>query len=225
VLDFIPGQERASRTLVGVGLLGVIPAASAGIADWSVLTQKQQRVGIVHWAANLTSVGLYTASYIQRRRGKQVSGKVLGLLGLAVVSASGYLGGHLAYRQGANVLPTDEPDFASATADAVADQWKPLGQLVIFQERRLTASELDGVKLVVYRDGVDVAVLAGTCSYCDDDLSAGNVEAHGEGDRLECPQDGSIFELATGAVVRGPATSPLPRFDVLIDEGVVNVRK
>ena len=103
VLDFVPGQEKAARTLVGVGLIAVAPAAAAGIADWSILTQKQQRVGIVHWAANLTGVALYSASYLQRRRGKFVSGKILGLLGLGVVSASGYLGGHLAYSQGANV--------------------------------------------------------------------------------------------------------------------------
>jgi uncharacterized membrane protein len=111
VLDFVPGQEKAAQTLVGVGLLGVTPAAAAGIADWSALGQKQQRVGIVHWAANLTAIGLYSASYLQRRRGRQLSGTLLGLLGLSVVSAGGYLGGHLAYRQGANVVvDRDEVD-------------------------------------------------------------------------------------------------------------------
>jgi uncharacterized membrane protein len=104
VLDFVPGQKKAAQTLVGVGLLGVTPAALAGIADWSALGQKQQRVGLVHWAANLTAIALYSASYLQRRRGKQLNGTVLGLLGLSVVSAGGYLGGHLAYRQGANVV-------------------------------------------------------------------------------------------------------------------------
>jgi uncharacterized membrane protein len=104
ILDFAPGQQKAAQALVGVGLLGVVPAASAGIADWSVLReQKQRRVGIVHWAANLTAVALYSASYVQRPRGRHTSGKVLSLAGLAVVSASGYLGGHLAYRQAANV--------------------------------------------------------------------------------------------------------------------------
>jgi uncharacterized membrane protein len=103
VLDFVPGQEKAARTLVGFGILSVAPAAASGTADWSALTQRQQRVGLVHWAANLTSIGLYSLSYLQRQRGKQVSGKVLALAGLTVVSGAGYLGGHLAYRQGANV--------------------------------------------------------------------------------------------------------------------------
>jgi uncharacterized membrane protein len=103
VLDFVPGQGKAAQTLVGVGVVSVLPAAASGIADWSALTQRQQRVGLVHWAANITSVGLYSLSYLQRRRGKQVSGKVLALAGLTIVSGAGYLGGHLAYRQGANV--------------------------------------------------------------------------------------------------------------------------
>jgi uncharacterized membrane protein len=110
VLDFVPGQEKASQTLVGFGILAVTPAAASGAADWSALTQRQQRVGLVHWAANLTSIGLYSLSYLQRRRGKQLSGKVLGLAGLAVVSGAGYLGGHLAYRQGANVNTQRESD-------------------------------------------------------------------------------------------------------------------
>jgi uncharacterized membrane protein len=116
VLDCVPGQEKAARTLVGVGLLGAAPAATSGIADWSMLKQKQQRVGLVHWAANLTAVALYSASYLQRRRGKHLSGKVLGFVALSVVSAGGYLGGHLAYRQGANVELDSDGNGGTATS-------------------------------------------------------------------------------------------------------------
>jgi len=115
VLDLVPGQSRAARTLVGVGLLGAPVAALSGISDWSELTQRQKRVGIVHWATNLASVALYSASYVQRRRGHLVSGKALGFLALGLIGASGYLGGHLAYRQGASVEvdTADEDDVDS----------------------------------------------------------------------------------------------------------------
>jgi uncharacterized membrane protein len=109
VLDFVPGQEKAAQTLIGVGVLGALPAAAAGVADWSALGREQKRVGIVHWASNLTAVGLFTASYLQRRRGHVTSGKVLSLLGLGIVSAAGYLGGHLTYRQAANVTTNIAP--------------------------------------------------------------------------------------------------------------------
>jgi uncharacterized membrane protein len=115
VLDFTPGQEKAARTLAGVGVIAAAPTALSGIADWSGLRQKQQRVGLVHWGANLLAVGLYSASFIQRSRGNRESGKVLGLLGLSVLGVSGYLGGHLAYRQGANVaIDTEEREDAES---------------------------------------------------------------------------------------------------------------
>ena len=35
VLDFVPGNGRASRVLLALGLAGTLPAAAAGFADWS----------------------------------------------------------------------------------------------------------------------------------------------------------------------------------------------
>jgi nitrite reductase/ring-hydroxylating ferredoxin subunit len=225
VLDFIPGQQRAARALVGVGLVGVVPAAAAGITDWSMLTVKQQRVGLVHWAANLGAVALYSASYIQRSRGKQASGKVFGLLGLGLVSASGYLGGHLAYRQGANVLHPDEPDFAEATRERVGDEWHSIGLVDEFQEGKAATIPLAGVNLLVLRRGLEFTVTAGGCSFCDDELSNGTLGERDGVATIECAQDGSVFELATGTVVRGPATADLPLFDAVIQSGEVEVRR
>ena len=37
------------------------------------------------------------------------------------------------------------------------------------------------------------------------------------GDRLDCPCHGSVFEAFTGAVVQGPADEPLPAFGVRVD--------
>jgi uncharacterized membrane protein len=110
VLDLLPGRgtERAAKTLVGVGVLAVIPTAISGWTDWSELKQKQQRVGLIHAAANIVATTLYAASFVQRSRGKQGSGKVLALLGYAAVSGAGYLGGHLSYRLGAGVTPDPE---------------------------------------------------------------------------------------------------------------------
>ncbi|WP_414172210.1 DUF2231 domain-containing protein [Clavibacter tessellarius] len=101
VLDVLPGNAKASQALVGVGILSAAPSIVSGYADWSQLHEQQMRVGIVHSAANALATGLYGLSWIQRARGKQTSGKVLGLAGLGLVSAGGFLGGHLAYRQAA----------------------------------------------------------------------------------------------------------------------------
>jgi len=103
VLDVLPGGRGAARRLIGVGLLAAAPTAASGLADWSILNERQQRVGLIHASANVIAMTLYAASLLQRRRGQNTSGKMLAGMGLAVLSASGYLGGHLVYRQGARV--------------------------------------------------------------------------------------------------------------------------
>ena len=101
VLDLLPGTARASKILVALGLAGAAPSVATGYTDWSQLHEQQMRVGIVHSAANAVATVLYAASWVQRHRGHQTSGKVLSYLGFAVVGGAGVLGGHLAYRQAA----------------------------------------------------------------------------------------------------------------------------
>lgn len=91
---------RAARSLIGLGLLSATPAVAAGLVDWSSLRRDQQRVGAVHAVTNATAWTFYLASWARRRRGR---GVLLSLIGLALVSTGGYLGGHLTYRQAAGV--------------------------------------------------------------------------------------------------------------------------
>jgi uncharacterized membrane protein len=119
VLDLLPGTERASRTLVGVGIVSASGASAAGFVDWSELDPEQQRTGYVHMVVNSVGLTLYGLSWWERRRGNHLRGKVLGLVGLTVVSAGGYLGGHLAYRQRAGVSASGEVPFARDVARAL----------------------------------------------------------------------------------------------------------
>src|ERR1700710_2669766 len=56
VLDAFPGSSPAAGLLVGVGVAAAVPAAAAGLTDWSKLHEQQSRVGIVHAAANILAV-------------------------------------------------------------------------------------------------------------------------------------------------------------------------
>lgn len=71
VLDFVPATERASCVLVGVGVVSALPSAVAGFTDWSELHKQQQRVGVIHAAANVAATSLYVVSFNQRIRGRQ----------------------------------------------------------------------------------------------------------------------------------------------------------
>jgi len=103
VFDLGTRNEDAARKLVAVGLAATGPAILVGLADYADLDERQRRVGALHAAVNTVAAGVFTASYLARRRGEHRKGAILGLVALTVVSAGGALGGHLSYAQGAGV--------------------------------------------------------------------------------------------------------------------------
>ncbi|MBH0109629.1 Rieske 2Fe-2S domain-containing protein [Salinibacterium sp. NG22] len=221
VLDALPGTEKASRALVGVGVLGASGTAVAGFADWSKLDEKQQRVGIVHAAVNIVATGFFAASFVQRSRGKHTSGKVLSYAGLAIASGGGYLGGHLTYRQAAGVshAPDVEATFPSG--------WQQLAPLTELADGSLEKRVVADTEVVVFRRGDRVSVLSNTCSHLGAELHDGYVvgdDSTPGGACVECPWHQSAFSLDTGEVIHGPATSPQPRFESRIVDGTVEIR-
>ena len=99
MLDVFGGKESraAAQKLVGAGLLAVAPTAWTGWAEWSQTSEQGvRRTGVAHAAANTVALGLYTGSWLARRRGRHGLGVATGHLAAAVVSAGGFLGAHLA---------------------------------------------------------------------------------------------------------------------------------
>ena len=218
VLDAMPGQQRAARTLVGVGLLAVAPSALAGFADWAASHEQQKRVGLVHSAANLVATALYGASYVQRLRGRSTSARLLGWTGLGAVGLGGFIGGHLAYRQavGAN--------HAEDVPHLVSPGWHEVARLDELPDGELTGREVDGQPIVVLRRGDRADVLSGTCSHLSGPLSEGALTTERGEACVTCPWHDSVFSMRTGEVVHGPATSPQPAFTTRVVDGVLEAR-
>ena len=123
ILDLVPGTGPAAATLIATGCLAAGPTALTGWVDFSELHEQQQRVGVVHAAANITALGCYVASLVARSQGRTLRGKVWSYAGFAAVSVGGYLGGHLAYRQALGVNDaevTPPPVPAGMAAESVA---------------------------------------------------------------------------------------------------------
>jgi nitrite reductase/ring-hydroxylating ferredoxin subunit/uncharacterized membrane protein len=218
VLDAMPGQERAARTLVGVGLLAVAPSALAGFADWAASHEQQKRVGLVHSAANLVATALYGASYVQRLRGRSTSAKLLGWTGLGAVGLGGFIGGHLAYRQavGAN--------HAEDVPHLVSPGWHEIARLDELPDGELAGREVDGQPVVVLRRGDRAHVLSDTCSHLSGPLSEGALTTERGEACVTCPWHDSVFSMRTGEVVHGPATAPQPAFTTRVVDGVLEAR-
>lgn len=220
VLDAVPGTGQAAKVLVGVGALSAVPSAVAGFTDWLQLHPQQQRVGLVHATANITATALYTASLVQRARGRDASGKVLAYLGLATVIGGGFLGGHLTYRQAAGVNHSEEIPHRFPSG------WHSLAPLEDLPDAQLHKRVVEGIPLVVFREGDRVSVLSDVCSHLSGPLHEGKLKSSDLADGgpcVVCPWHKSTFSLHSGEVVAGPATAKQPRFETRVTDGLVEV--
>lgn len=218
ILDLFPGTARTSQLLVGVGALSALPAVLAGWTDWLQLHEQQKRVGILHAGANAAAVTLYGVSWIQRKRGKHASAKVLSYAGLALVSGAGFLGGHLSFRQAAGANHTEH------VPHLFPEGWQTLGPIDELLDNELSRMDVGGQPLLVFRRGDRVDVLSNTCSHLSAPLDEGELlGAHTNDPCVSCPWHESVFSMTTGEVVHGPATAPQPKFRTRITDGLVEV--
>ena len=219
VLDFVPGTERASRVLIALGLAGAIPAAAAGLTDWSRLHREQQRVGLAHAASSAGASLLFAASLAARESGRNAGGRLLALGGLAALTTGTYLGRHMAFPLGAGA------SHAEPVAHLAPLGWHDLCRIYELPDGRLVRRQLGYLSLAVLRRGSDVLVLADRCAHLGGPLHQGTLGEAGDDPCITCPWHGSTFRLTDGRVVHGPATARQPAFTTrLVEGGMVQVR-
>ncbi|MCR8671852.1 DUF2231 domain-containing protein [Agrococcus sp. HG114] len=103
------GLLMGSQILVGIGIVGALVAAILGFLDYSVIPPRTpaKRTAVVHMVLNLLAVVVFAFSWLARASadGEEIPviGIALTLIGLALISVSGYLGGKLAYHYGVRV--------------------------------------------------------------------------------------------------------------------------
>lgn len=121
VLDWTGGKasRSASDRLVLTGVLAAGATIATGWSDWADAEQGHaavRRSGLVHAAANATATALMIGSYLARKRGARVRGRMLSLAGSAALGAGGWLGGHLTYTLGVGATAGAPPVRMQATA-------------------------------------------------------------------------------------------------------------
>ncbi|SBT50454.1 Rieske 2Fe-2S domain-containing protein [Micromonospora auratinigra] len=218
VVDLLPGQRRAATALVGVGTVSALPAAVAGFNDWAALSRDQRRVGLVHAAANTVGLALYASSLAARLNGRHGAGRALAYLGLSAASAGAYLGGHLAYKQGAQV------NQSISDLHLISDGWHGVGELAELPQRKLVTREIDDVSVILYRHGDDVTVMLERCPHQSGPLGEGEVQEIDGHACVVCPWHGSAFRLNGGEVVHGPAANDQAILPTRVVDGRVEAR-
>ena len=207
-----PAAEGAADLLVTAGVVAAVGTAAAGLNDWSDTAGPQTRVGLVHATLNTTALSLYLASLVARARGRRRAGQALSLAGLGVLTGGAYLGGHLSSGMGVNVNRT--------AWEQRPDQWTPVladSELADGQHRK---ADVGGAPVLLYRTAGTVYALASTCTHMGGPLQDGTIS---DG-CVTCPWHGSTFRFADGSIVRGPASTPEPRYQTRIQDGRIEVR-
>jgi uncharacterized membrane protein len=103
------GLALASAWLLGIGAVGAVLAAIWGAIDLSTLAAgtAARRTGITHAVLNVSALVVFLVDLaVRRSQGLDDVGTlpfVLSLVGIALVGASGFLGGRLAYHYGVRV--------------------------------------------------------------------------------------------------------------------------
>jgi nitrite reductase/ring-hydroxylating ferredoxin subunit/uncharacterized membrane protein len=215
VLDLIPTRRaaQASDKLVAIGILAAVPTAVTGLSEYADVGRREERTtGVVHAAGNTVALLLYARSYVHRKRGRRARGRALSTLGAGAMLASGFLGGHLAYRRGVGV---DRTVFQPRVRD-----WTPVLPNADLPDLTPTPVQVDGTRVLLYRTGGNVRAIADTCSHRGGPLHKGTVAA-GE---VECPWHLSRFRLEDGSVARGPATAPQPSYEARVRNGSIELR-
>ena len=73
--------------------------------------------------------------------------------------------------------------------------------------------KIDSVDVLVANLDNNIVALSNLCTHARCRISSGELK----GTIAECPCHGSRFDLLTGEVKAGPASSPLRKYEVLID--------
>jgi uncharacterized membrane protein len=97
--------RTAAFYAIGAGVAGALLAAAPGLIDLlSIRDPHVRRIGFTHMVLNLAAVVLFALNFLLRWRNDGYAGPILlTLLGNALISFSGWLGGELVYRHGVGV--------------------------------------------------------------------------------------------------------------------------
>jgi nitrite reductase/ring-hydroxylating ferredoxin subunit/uncharacterized membrane protein len=214
-IELAGGGQRGkiADQAIGVGVLGALGAAVAGITDWSETDGRAKRIGLTHGVMNVTATGLYVLSLFLRRRSRS-KGISVGLMAFGVAMSAAFLGGHLTYGEQIGVDHT-----------ATADQEKPEKYVDVLDANKLAENKptrvtAEGVAILLVKQGEKIFALRETCTHLGGPLSEGKLE----GDSIRCPWHGSRFCLTDGHVLDGPAVFPERVFEVRVRDGRIEVR-
>ena len=112
----------------------------------------------------------------------------------------------------------------ASARDASDAGWRFASSFEDLPEGRAKRVMLDDVAVLLYRAGDRIFAIGARCTHQGAPLDRGPVKVSGSLATVTCPAHGSMFALADGTVMRGPATQPVPAFRTRVVAGAVEVQ-
>jgi nitrite reductase/ring-hydroxylating ferredoxin subunit/uncharacterized membrane protein len=207
--------ETASRIVLAFGVLSAWGAVAAGLTDHKDIDPGNARnVATLHGLVNITATVVYTIALLLRLSGGVASARWLSLIGFVLLASGAFIGGHLVYKFGVMV------NFNAFAPGRRAKEFTPILPAAELPEGAPTKATLGTTSLVLVRRGDVVYALKESCSHAGGPLAQGTLK----GETITCPLHGSVFRLADGAVVHGPAQTREVSYAARINEGQVEVQ-
>ncbi|MBA3579114.1 MAG: Rieske 2Fe-2S domain-containing protein [Gemmatimonadaceae bacterium] len=111
--------------------------------------------------------------------------------------------------------------LASVVVTTAAHGFEQLARLDdLLENIPVSVTRSNGEKVCLVRTQGEVAAVSNLCTHQEFDMALG--DAPGDG-TIECAWHGARFDIRTGEVLQGPATDPLPVYEVIVQDGAVLV--
>jgi uncharacterized membrane protein/nitrite reductase/ring-hydroxylating ferredoxin subunit len=216
-----------------LGIITALIAAIPGFVDFTDIRSDHpgKRTATAHLTLNLIVVALYGINLGVRSSSLDdpkisIGPLILSLVGIALLSASGYLGGRLVYDEGIAVgrhkrrTPTPEATIHLSVPNEKADIiFVPVPEAERLGEKETLRAEIDGQVMTIAKIDNQLFAFQEFCTHRFGPLSEGCFD----GFDVQCPWHKSRFDVRTGKVTQGPAKVDLKTFKVETRDGKICV--
>ena len=233
----VPNLVPDSFYAMLLGVITTLIAAVPGVVDYTDIRSDHpaKRTATTHLTLNLIVVALYGIN-LGVRSSSLVDPKIsfgpliLSLVGVGLLSVSGYLGGRLVYDAGISVgrhkrrTPTPESTLHLFMANLASNEnsdviFVPIPEADRLGERETLRVEIDGQVITIAKIDQGFYAFQEFCTHRFGPLSEGTFKDF----NVQCPWHNSCFDVRTGKVTQGPAKVDLKTFTIEIRDGKVAV--
>lgn len=213
-LYFVP----AAFYCIVAGLATGLVAGALGLVDYSEirLDHPARKSATLHMVLNFVALAVFALGAVLRVNHLDLDQTailpgVLSLVGVGLLSYSGYLGGHLVYSEGIGVgRHRHEPLFPDETLTAPRGDavMVPVADSSALPEAGTLRVKVAGIAVTIARHDGKVYAVQEFCTHRYAPLSEGKIADC----EVTCPWHNSRFNLRTGKVTHGPAKVDLKTF-------------